>query len=256
MLLMIGVALVQHAPSAGGEHPHPNLLSHEADVPGAPFPGGHAAPLPAPGRLRSDDTPSSGVEYTGGVAACLLMCTCSGFAAVYTECVLKRLRLHTQVCNAFMAAYGVLFAALGALMADGPRLAHGGLLQGWTPAVYGVVVISAAGGLLVAFFLRYLDAILKNFASTSAIVLSTAASVPLFGFALSTQWLLGAAVVVAAIVLYNETDVADPPPLSRPPLGLLAVFMDAAGSSNLEVPGKATPAPGGLLPLMHAHARP
>jgi drug/metabolite transporter (DMT)-like permease len=230
---MVGVALVQQSPggadaAAGAAAAHAaaeHAAEHAAAAPAtAPAPRGVPPPYAA--------EPPAALSYTGGVAATLLMCACSGFAAVYTECVLKRLRLHTQVCNAFMSAYGAAFAAVGALLADGGRIAQAGFFQGWTPSVYAVVAISAAGGLLVAFFLRYLDSILKNFASTCAIVLSTAASVPLFGFALSTQWALGAAVVLAAIALYNEGDVEDPPPLPRPPLGLLSAFMDAASAND------------------------
>jgi hypothetical protein len=213
-------------------------------LPSAPGPaaGADTPPMPLPPPRGGDDGAPTAAEYSFGVFAVLLMSTCSGFAAVYTECVLKRLRLHTQLCNVFMSAYGALFAAAGALLADGPRIATGGLLQGWTPSVYAVVLISAAGGLLVAFFLRYLDAILKNFASTSAIVLSTAASVPLFGFALSSHFVLGSGVVLAAIGLYNEPDVSDPPQLPAPPLGLLMLFMDAAGGCGVGAPG------GGILP--------
>jgi hypothetical protein len=63
---------------------------------------------------------------------------------------------------------------------------------------------------------------LKNFAATAAIVLSTAAAIPMFGFQPTLEWALGAAVVVVAIMLYSEGDVSDPPPLASPPLRLLA----------------------------------
>jgi drug/metabolite transporter (DMT)-like permease len=243
VLLMIGVALVQHAPDTSAHaHALPSLPAAPGPAAGADTPPSLLLPPPPLAPRSGDDGAPSAAEYSFGVFAVLLMSTCSGFAAVYTECVLKRLRLHTQLCNVFMSAYGALFAAAGALLADGPRLASGGLLQGWTPSVYAVVLISAAGGLLVAFFLRYLDAILKNFASTSAIVLSTAASVPLFGFALSSHFVLGSGVVLAAIALYNEPDVSDPPPLSAPPLGLLTLFMDAAGGCGSGAHG------GGMLP--------
>ena len=161
-------------------------------------------------------------EYTLGVVAALIMSTLSGFAAVYTESALKRLRLPTQQCNVYMAMYGALFSALGVALNDGGRVASDGFFQGWNGVTLSVVAISAAGGLLVAFFLRYLDAILKNFAATAAIVLSTAASIPMFGFRPTLEWVLGAAVVVVAIMLYSESDVADPPPLPSPPLRLLA----------------------------------
>ena len=230
---MVGVALVQQSPGgadAAAAAAAAHAAAEHAAVVAASQPAAAPAPRGAPPPYAAE-APAA-LSYTGGVAATLLMCACSGFAAVYTECVLKRLRLHTQVCNAFMSAYGAAFAAVGALLADGGRIAHAGFFQGWTPSVYAVVAISAAGGLLVAFFLRYLDSILKNFASTCAIVLSTAASVPLFGFSLSVQWALGSAVVLAAIALYNENDVEDPPPLPRPPLGLLSTFMDAASATE------------------------
>ena len=172
-----------------------------------------------------------------GVIAALVMSTLSGFAAVYTESALKRMRLPTQQCNVYMAAYGALFSALAVAVNDGRHVAAGGFFQGWNGVTGGVVAISAAGGLLVAFFLRYLDAILKNFAATAAIVLSTAASIPMFGFQPTLEWLLGAAVVVVAIMLYSETDVTDPPPLASPPLRLLA-------GAALEAPaGRAAPSP-------------
>jgi hypothetical protein len=122
---------------------------------------------------------------------------------------------------------------VGAVVADGPRIVGGGILQGWTPAVYAVVFISAAGGLLVALFLRHLDSVLKTFASTSAIVLSTAASVPLFGFAFSTQFALGAAVVLGAIALYSAPGMADPPALTAPPLGrLMSQFFGGCAATS------------------------
>jgi hypothetical protein len=81
----------------------------------------------------------------------------------------------------------------------------------------------------VGAFLRYLSAILKNFASTCAIVLSTVLSVPLFGFQLSTEWALGAAVVVAAMLLFSEADVKNPPARDRPPLPLLTLLARQGG---------------------------
>lgn len=227
----------------------------------------HSHTLPAPAGAAAGAGSSVSRDFSVGVVAALAMSTLSGFAAVYTECALKRLRLPTQECNIYMAGYGALFSALGCLLGDGERILQLGFWQGWDWVTVSVVAISAAGGLLVAFFLRYLDAILKNFAATAAIVLSTAASVPLFGFQPSLEWVLGAGVVVCAIVLYNETDVVDPPPLEAPPLRLLALLADAgneAGALGEEKrspgsAGRAAPSPRGLLGgggmMPHSHGR-
>jgi len=200
----------------------------------------HAAPRRLSPAERDAAEPAALSEFTLGVCAALAMSTLSGFAAVYTESALKRLRLPTQQCNVYMAAYGALFSALAAGANDGRRIAAAGFFQGWNGVTVGVVAISAAGGLLVAFFLRYLDAILKNFAATAAIVLSTAAAIPMFGFQPTLEWALGATVVVVAIMLYSEGDVSDPPPLASPPLRLLA-------GSALEQQQPRAGAPGGQM---------
>ena len=188
----------------------------------------HAASPASPDELSSRGRRTGAAsEFTLGVAAALVMATLSGFAAVYTECALKRLRLPTQQCNVYMALYGALFSALGVLLNDGGRVGRAGFFQGWNGVTLAVVAISAAGGLLVAFFLRYLDAILKNFAATAAIVLSTAASIPMFGFVPTLEWVLGAGVVVVGIMLYSERDVVDPPALAAPPLRLLLSLTEA-----------------------------
>ena len=187
-----------------------------------------------------------------GVVAALVMSTLSGAAAVYTECVLKRLRLPTQLCNVYMAAFGALFSALGCLVSDGAAVADNGFFQGWDSVTLSVVAISALGGLMVAFFLRYLDAILKNFAATAAIVLSTAASVPLFGFSPGLEWLLGAAVVVAAIALYSEPEVVDPPPLAQPPARFLLACADSVSLSSSSGGVDGGISPGAKSPLVYA----
>lgn len=205
-LLLTGVALVQHAHGP----------AHE-DGPATP-------------------SSVSASEYSAGVASVLLLSTCSGFAAVYTEACLKRLRVDTQECNALMAAWGALFSAAGCLMADAGRVAAGGFFQGWSPIVGAVVAVNALGGLLVAFFLRYLDAILKNFAATASIVVSSAASVPLFGFKPSLEWGLGSLVVTIAIALYGEKDVVDPPATHAP---RLIAWMGAADGGKYAEPAGA-----------------
>ena len=212
-LLLVGVALVQHSGNTGSTGFVARAARSEFTI-GA---------LPIAHLFRN----ANSAHLWPGVIAALVMSTLSGFAAVYTECVLKRLRLPTQQCNVYMAAFGALFSGLGCLISDGQALNQDGFFQGWDSITLSVVAISAVGGLMVAFFLRYLDAILKNFAATAAIVLSTAASVPLFGFSPGLEWLLGAAVVVAAIALYSEPEVVDPPPLAQPPARLLMAFADS-----------------------------
>ena len=71
-------------------------------------------------------------------------------------------------------------------------------------------VLQAFGGLLVAFACKYANNIMKNFACTLSIVLSTlilSISFPEHS-PLSGQFLLGASLVMAATYLYGKEDAA------------------------------------------------
>ena len=87
--------------------------------------------------------------------------------------------------------------------------ARGGLFQGFNWLVCGVVVVQGAGGLLVAVVVKYADNILKGFATSVSIILSSVLSVYLFDVSLSLVFLLGALLVSLAVVVYgNDAAVA------------------------------------------------
>jgi len=88
-----------------------------------------------------------------------------------------------------------------------------GFFQGFNVVVWNVVVIQAAGGLLVAAVIVYADNILKGFATSVSIVLSSIVSVFLFSFRLSFGFVVGATIVVLAVILYGRKDA--PAPVSK-----------------------------------------
>ncbi len=68
-----------------------------------------------------------------------------------------------------------------------------------------LVCLNVTGGLLAAVVVKYANNILKGFACALAIIISSTVSVQLFGFRLSTQFVVGAAMVIGSIFLYEKS---------------------------------------------------
>uniref|UniRef100_A0A8C0MNI0 Solute carrier family 35 member A2 n=3 Tax=Canis lupus TaxID=9612 RepID=A0A8C0MNI0_CANLF len=167
LLLFTGVAIVQ-AQQAGGGGPRP-----------------------------LDQNPGA------GLAAVVASCLSSGFAGVYFEKILKGSSGSVWLRNLQLGLFGTALGLVGLWWAEGTAVARRGFFFGYTPAVWGVVLNQAFGGLLVAVVVKYADNILKGFATSLSIVLSTVASIRLFGFHVDPLFALGAGLVIGAVYLYS-----------------------------------------------------
>lgn len=67
------------------------------------------------------------------------------------------------------------------------------------------IFLNFSGGLLVAVVVKYADNILKGFACSLAIIITCVLSIFFFGFQLSFQFTVGAALVIGSIFLYGYT---------------------------------------------------
>ena len=81
-----------------------------------------------------------------------------------------------------------------------------GFLAGYTPIVWTVVIVQAAGGLIVAVVVKYADNVLKVFATSFSIVISCIISAFLFDFRPTLMFLVGASLVVLATVMYSSPE--------------------------------------------------
>ena len=66
------------------------------------------------------------------------------------------------------------------------------------------IAFHSVGGLLVAFVIKYADNILKGFSTSGAIILSCVTSIYFFKFQLTVQFVVGASLVVVAVVIYGK----------------------------------------------------
>jgi UDP-galactose transporter len=146
-------------------------------------------------------------SYTVGMIAVAIACLCSGFAGVYFEKVLKGGQSTSiWVRNIQLSISCLAIALFGTFAWDGQAIREHGFLYGYNPVVVLTVCVQAAGGLIVAMVIKYADNILKGFATSLSIILSTVASIFIFNFVPTIYFLLGSILVFLATYLYSMPD--------------------------------------------------
>lgn len=199
LLLMMGVTLVQWQ-TAVPHHPSPGNSSEEPEE-----------------------------KPILGFMAVILACLSSGFAGCYFERILKSSSTYALVSNEAekdgpslstssqpisppslwvrngqLGISATFFSLLLMILTDGPMIRDHGLLQGFGPLPWIVVLNQALGGLLVAAVVKYADNILKGFATSLSILLSGLISYLFLGFHPTLPFLFGASLVLLSTFLYGR----------------------------------------------------
>lgn len=155
------------------------------------------------GNKESSVSSSSVQNYSAGLVAVVISCLSSGFAGVYFEKILKGSSASVWVRNVQLGIFGTGLGLMGMWWNDGAAITQNGFLYGYTSMVWCVIFNQAFGGLLVAVVVKYADNILKGFATSFSIVVSTVASVYLFGFHVDLMFTVGAGLVIGAVYMYS-----------------------------------------------------
>lgn len=150
------------------------------------------------------------MNRTLGFLAVSLACFTSGLAGVYFELVLKSsTKVDLWIRNVQLSLFSLLPALFTALAASSsstePMFAHFGF---WAWATIFTQVI---GGLVTALVIKFADNILKGFATSLSIILSTVAGVFLFDASIPLGSAVGASVVLMSTYCYNLSSTAEPP---------------------------------------------
>ena len=117
--------------------------------------------------------------------------------------------------QAQMGITSVTIGIAAACYKDRAAIAADGFFQGYTPLVWTVIVIQAAGGLNVAFILKYADNILKGFAAAFSTVASCVLEMLIMHFRPTPMFLAGGVLINVAAYAYNTSPGAARP--ERPP---------------------------------------
>ncbi|XP_075932468.1 UDP-galactose translocator isoform X2 [Anarhichas minor] len=167
------------------------------------FAGVAVVQLEQEGKKEASVSEDSHQNYSVGLVAVVISCLSSGFAGVYFEKILKGSSASVWMRNVQLGIFGTALGALGLWWNDGAAVAERGFLFGYTGTVWCVIFNQAFGGLLVAVVVKYADNILKGFATSFSIIVSTVMSVYLFGFQVDLLFTVGAGLVIGAVYMYS-----------------------------------------------------
>uniref|UniRef100_A0A914VQC9 UDP-N-acetylglucosamine transporter n=1 Tax=Plectus sambesii TaxID=2011161 RepID=A0A914VQC9_9BILA len=139
-----------------------------------------------------------------GLVSVLAACFSSGFSGVYFEKILKGSNTSLWMRNLQLAFFSIFGGFFMVYVYDSAAISENGFFQGYSFLIWIVVVLQAYGGLVIALVVKYADNILKGFAVSLSIILSSIMSYWLLGdFQPSLAFLLGATVVIASTFLYG-----------------------------------------------------
>eukprot|EP01061_Rhynchopus_euleeides_P044559 TRINITY_DN782_c0_g1_i1.p1 TRINITY_DN782_c0_g1~~TRINITY_DN782_c0_g1_i1.p1 ORF type:complete len:369 (+),score=109.30 TRINITY_DN782_c0_g1_i1:110-1216(+) len=129
----------------------------------------------------------------------------SSLAGVYFEKILKEVKVSLWTRNLQLAFYSILtgYFTLMVSPSDWKKVQEHGFFHGYTAATWVCVAVNAFGGLLCGAVIKYADAVSKDVSIGASIVLSTTASIFLFGYLLTTPVIFGIVLVIYSVFIYS-----------------------------------------------------
>ena len=165
-----------------------------------------------------------------GFSAVIAACFTSGLAGVYFERELKNSKTDLWVRNVQLSIFSLVPAILPLMWshASSPTTISD-LFDNFGAWAWGTVLAQVFGGLITAIVIKYSDNIMKGFATSLAIILSSLASVFLFDFPITLPFLIGSSTVLVATWMYNQPPGKEPLSIvvngiSRPSSPILGQF--------------------------------
>ena len=147
----------------------------------------------------------SGQNRTLGFAAVMVACFSSGYAGVFYEKLVKQsCQPSVVIRNLQLGIFSLLFSFTAMLYYSSSEIFLHGMFYGYTPAVVTIIILQSIGGLVVAATIKYADNILKGFATSISIIVSTLCSwFILEDLTPGPHFLLGTSIVMSASLLYG-----------------------------------------------------
>lgn len=158
------------------------------------------------------DNPISGVpeekggkSFTTGLFIVVATSTISGCSGIANEYLLKKVdeNSHFMLKNMQLYLWGIIFNFVGSLLETrGGTEENEGFFKGFSFWVCLVILLKSAEGVSISFIMKYLDNIVKCFASAILVYVTTFCSHILFEEPVDFFFILGLAVVTVALILY------------------------------------------------------
>ncbi|MFH4973465.1 hypothetical protein AB6A40_000174 [Gnathostoma spinigerum] len=156
------------------------------------------------GDTKSGDASFPHSDQVIGLVAVISACFSSGFAGVYFEKILKGTPVSLWMRNLQLAFFSIFGAFFMVWLYDSSKVSEGGFFQGYTKITWIVIILQAYGGLVIAVVVKYADNILKGFAVSLSIILSSFISYWILDdFTPSLTFLIGAMTVIISTFMYG-----------------------------------------------------
>mmetsp|Transcript_28723 Transcript_28723/g.63830 ORF Transcript_28723/g.63830 Transcript_28723/m.63830 type:complete len:416 (+) Transcript_28723:119-1366(+) len=145
-------------------------------------------------------------EHLVGIIAVICAACTSGFSGVYFERIVKGSSTTLWIRNVQLGLPSVILAFAAVFYKDHQAVSERGFFHGYNRLVWLVVTVQAAGGLIVAIVVKYADNVLKTFAASFSIIISSFVSAILFDFRPNVQFVVGTLLVVFSTAMYSRPD--------------------------------------------------
>uniref|UniRef100_F1L884 UDP-N-acetylglucosamine transporter n=1 Tax=Ascaris suum TaxID=6253 RepID=F1L884_ASCSU len=144
-------------------------------------------------------------DHLIGLLAVLTACFSSGFAGVYFEKILKGTTVSLWMRNLQLAFFSIFGGLFMVWLYDSGKVSENGFFQGYNSVIWIVVLLQAYGGLVIALVVKYADNILKGFAVSLSIIISSFISYWFLNdFQPTVAFVIGASIVIASTFLYSH----------------------------------------------------
>ena len=154
---------------------------------------------PADGDRTGPDRPVDPMGLLSMAFACIL----SGLSGVYFEKVLKGTTVSLWARNIQLSAFSITVGLVAIAYFESDIIREKGFFAGYTLWTWAAILIQALGGIVVAIVVKYTDNIVKNFATSIAILVGCVLNVWILDFTVTSSFVFGSALVMLAAYLYN-----------------------------------------------------
>jgi UDP-sugar transporter A1/2/3 len=135
-----------------------------------------------------------------GIFCVLCAASCSAFAGVYFEKIIKGSNPSLWMRNAQLASFSLVIGLATFVFVEGRSASF---FQGYNELVWAIIAVQAGGGLFIALVMKYADNILKGFATAISIILCGILSGMYMGFVPNPYFLVGSLIVICATFMYS-----------------------------------------------------
>lgn len=174
---------------------------------------GDSDPVKAVGDEASVPKNNHGFDLSINAVFILIQTVCSCLAGVYNEYLLKDQGkdINIYIQNVFMYIDSILCNGLLLLLTGNIKSAFAfeNLRETFRPGVILIAINSCCIGIVTSFFLKYMNSILKTFASALELLFTAVLCWVLFSMPIHMNTILAIAIVSISVYLYSQSPVVN-----------------------------------------------